>query len=129
MSQRTRTEDTTVVPFRSCDSDPGTGRDDLRPDRLWREALGEEIHRQRTRREDRLKDTAERAGISPQYLSELERGMKDPSSEVLEAVAGALGKSSFELVRSTVHPVSPTNRSARMAGPSTGPANPVLLAA
>lgn len=32
----------------------------------------------------------ERAGISPQYLSEVERGVKDPSSEILAAVAGAL---------------------------------------
>ena len=34
---------------------------------------------------------AARAGVSPQYLSELERGRKDPSSEMLAAVAGALG--------------------------------------
>lgn len=71
-------------------------------DRLWREVLGEEIRRHRTARKERLKDTADRAGISPQYLSELERGMKDPSSEMLEAVAGALGKSSFELTRSAI---------------------------
>ena len=32
-----------------------------------------------------------RAGISPQYLSEVERGRKDPSSEVLAAISGALG--------------------------------------
>ena len=31
------------------------------------------------------------AGISVQYLSEVERGRKEPSSEVLAAVAGALG--------------------------------------
>lgn len=92
------------------------------PDKLWREALGEELHRQRTARKDRLKDTAERAGISPQYLSELERGMKDPSSEVLEAVAGALGRSAFDLVRSAT--ASPD------AGPTgAGATNPVLLAA
>lgn len=29
--------------------------------------------------------------MSPQYLSELERGTKDASSEVLAAVTGALG--------------------------------------
>jgi transcriptional regulator with XRE-family HTH domain len=33
--------------------------------------------------------TAARAGISPQYLSEIERGLKDPSSEILAAIAGA----------------------------------------
>jgi hypothetical protein len=72
------------------------------PDKLWREVLGEEIRRQRHQRSERLSDTADRAGISPQYLSELERGLKDPSSEMLEAVAGALGGSSFELTRSAV---------------------------
>jgi transcriptional regulator with XRE-family HTH domain len=34
--------------------------------------------------------TAGRAGISPQYLSEIERGRKEPSSELIAAVAGAL---------------------------------------
>ena len=110
------------------------------PARLWREALGDEIPRQRTRRRDRLKDTAERAGISPQYLSELERDMKDPSSEILEAVAGELGKSSFDLVRSTlagatVTPVRPAPApasapaSAPAPAPAPTPTNPVLLAA
>ena len=31
------------------------------------------------------------AGVSTQYLSEVERGRKEPSSEVIGAVAGALG--------------------------------------
>ena len=33
----------------------------------------------------------DRAGVSTQYLSEVERGLKDPSSEILAAVVGALG--------------------------------------
>ena len=37
------------------------------------------------------KETASRAGISPQYLSEVERGRKEPSSEMIAALAGALG--------------------------------------
>ena len=41
-------------------------------------------------RGERLADTAERAGVSPQYLSEIERGLKEPSSEMIAAVAGAL---------------------------------------
>ncbi len=50
-------------------------------------------------RGERLTDTAARAGISPQYLSELERGRKDPSSEILAAAAGALGVPLREIVR------------------------------
>jgi len=38
-----------------------------------------------------LSQTAARAGISPQYLSEIERGRKEPSSEMIAALAGALG--------------------------------------
>ena len=38
-----------------------------------------------------LADVAERSGVSLPYVSEVERGLKEPSSEVLGAVAGALG--------------------------------------
>ncbi|PWN03377.1 XRE family transcriptional regulator [Nocardioides silvaticus] len=58
---------------------------------LWREAAGEELRQERHRSERTLADVAEEAGISVQYLSEVERGRKEPSSEVLAAVAGALG--------------------------------------
>jgi predicted transcriptional regulator len=58
---------------------------------LWREAAGEELRRERHRTERTLSDVAQRAGISVQYLSEVERGLKEPSSEVLSAVSGALG--------------------------------------
>jgi transcriptional regulator with XRE-family HTH domain len=37
--------------------------------------------------------------VSPQYLSEIERGRKDPSSEVLAAISGALGLSVLDLTR------------------------------
>ncbi len=76
----------------------------LRPEReagpiepLWREALGEQLREERLVRADRLVDVAGRAGLSPQYLSELERGLKEPSSELLAAVAGALDLSVAEL--------------------------------
>ncbi|WP_420749834.1 helix-turn-helix domain-containing protein [Rhodococcus sp. O3] len=69
------------------------------PHRLWREVVGEQIRQLRTDRAERLADVAERAGVSPQYLSEVERGVKDPSSEVLDAVAGALGTSVEGLAR------------------------------
>ena len=69
------------------------------PEPLWREAVGRGLRDLRSARGDRLADTAERAGMSPQYLSELERGRKDPSSEMLAAVAGALGVPVREVVR------------------------------
>lgn len=57
---------------------------------LWRECVGEVLREERLDRGDRIVDVAGRAGVAAQYLSELERGRKDPSSEVLGAVAGAL---------------------------------------
>jgi transcriptional regulator with XRE-family HTH domain len=59
-------------------------------DDLLRSLLGGELRRMRTARRERLEDTAARAGISPQYLSEMERGRKDASSEMIAAVIGAL---------------------------------------
>jgi transcriptional regulator with XRE-family HTH domain len=59
-------------------------------DELLREAIGSELRRRRLARRERLEDTAARAGISPQYLSEIERGRKDASSEMVAAVIGAL---------------------------------------
>ena len=48
------------------------------------------MRNQRHARGEILGETAERAGVSPQYLSEMERGRKEPSSEMIAAVAGAL---------------------------------------
>jgi len=62
----------------------------FRPEPLWREAVGDVLRRTRHERGERLADTARRSGVSPQYLSEIERGLKEPSSEMLAAVAGAL---------------------------------------
>ena len=57
---------------------------------LWREVLGTRLRALRTDRDETLAQTADRAGISPQYLSEVERGRKEPSSEMIAAVSGAL---------------------------------------
>jgi hypothetical protein len=64
---------------------------------LWRESAGRELRRERQVAGRRLIDVAEDAGVSPQYLSEVERGLKDPSSELLAAMAGALGLSVADL--------------------------------
>ena len=76
------------------------------PEPLWRELVGRELHRERAARGERLVDVAERAGVSVQYLSELERGLKDPSSEMLQAVAGALDLGVRELATRVATPTS-----------------------
>jgi ribosome-binding protein aMBF1 (putative translation factor) len=83
---------------------------------LWRESVGRELRRQRQASGKRLVDVAREAGISPQYLSEVERGLKDPSSELLAAIAGALGLSVAEIAT-------------RVATGIPAPQSPVCLAA
>ncbi|MET8648753.1 MULTISPECIES: helix-turn-helix domain-containing protein [Nocardia] len=79
------------------DDRPRHPRRESPPEPLWRELLGERLRELRGRRGDTLAETAKRAGISPQYLSEVERGRKEPSSEMIAALAGALGVTLGEL--------------------------------
>ncbi|WP_226534033.1 helix-turn-helix domain-containing protein [Microbacterium paraoxydans] len=84
-----------IVPF------PRAPRSDRpqpsEPEPLWRHLLGDQLRRRRHDREETLTATAEKAGVSPQYLSEVERGLKEPSSEMIAAIAGALDTSLVEL--------------------------------
>lgn len=64
---------------------------------LWREAAGGVLRDERHRRGRTLGDVASEAGMSVQYLSEIERGLKEPSSEMLAAASGALGLTLAEL--------------------------------
>ncbi len=58
---------------------------------LWRDVVGDVLRRERLGQGRTLKDVADAARISMPYLSELERGRKEASSEVIAAAAGALG--------------------------------------
>ena len=86
---------------------------------LWREAAGAVIREERSRQERTLADVAGDAGVSTQYLSEIERGRKEPSSEMLEAVGGALGLGLVDL----------TERVTRTLRTSARPTGPLALAA
>lgn len=58
---------------------------------LLRHVIGAVLRRIRRDRGRTLESVARSASMSMQYLSELERGLKDPSSEVLRSVCDALG--------------------------------------
>ncbi|WP_082589958.1 helix-turn-helix domain-containing protein [Agromyces sp. Soil535] len=66
---------------------------------LWRHVLGEVLRGERLDQERILTEVAATAGVSPQYLSEIERGRKEPSSEILGSVADALGLELLDVVR------------------------------
>ena len=75
-----------------------TPRRPTRPDpAAWRRAIGRRLREAREDARLRLVDVAVAARVSPQYLSEVERGLKEASSEVLAAVTGALGMTLVDL--------------------------------
>ncbi|WP_405062972.1 helix-turn-helix domain-containing protein [Kribbella sp. NBC_01505] len=57
---------------------------------LLREVIGNVFRRLRNERGITLRELAERAQVSVPYLSEIERGRKEPSSEILAAICRAL---------------------------------------
>lgn len=92
----------------------------MKPAPLWREAVGRELREERQAQRRILADVAEQAGVSTQYLSEVERGCKEPSSEVVEAIGGALGLTLLDLT---------TRISERLRARPAPPRGPVALAA
>lgn len=62
------------------------------------QALGELIRQRRQQAELTLRDLAERANVSNPYLSQIERGLHEPSVRVLKAIAGALNLSAESLL-------------------------------
>jgi len=75
------TGSTNVIPF------PGPRRPSEPP---LREVLGEVLRDERHRQERTLADVAAEAAVSLPYLSEIERGRKEVSSDLLGAVCDAL---------------------------------------
>ncbi|MFJ5774114.1 helix-turn-helix domain-containing protein [Streptomyces sp. NPDC093094] len=91
-----------VIPLRPGNTRPASDRRPAAPavpprkgpepaEPLWRDLVGDVLRRERLAQERTLKDVADAARISMPYLSEVERGRKEASSEVLAAAARALG--------------------------------------
>ncbi|MEV4616992.1 helix-turn-helix transcriptional regulator [Kitasatospora sp. NPDC049258] len=53
-------------------------------------SLGEYIREQRRNAQYSLRQLAEAAGVSNPYLSQIERGLRKPSAEILQQIAKAL---------------------------------------
>ncbi|MEU1017440.1 helix-turn-helix transcriptional regulator [Streptomyces sp. NPDC005900] len=81
--ERRKPNEARVIPLRPVEERP--------KEPLWRDVVGDVLRRERLAQERTLKDVADAAQISMPYLSELERGRKEGSSEVLAAAAHALG--------------------------------------
>lgn len=79
--------------LRSLDEARAGRRAEEPEDPLMRDLIGDLLRRTRTEQGRTLRDVAEDAQVSLPYLSEIERGRKEASSEVLAAVYRSLGLS------------------------------------
>jgi transcriptional regulator with XRE-family HTH domain len=70
----------------------------VRVEPLLRRLVGAILRERREAQGRTLRDVADSARVSVAYLSEVERGRKEPSSEVLGAVCRALGMRLVDLV-------------------------------
>lgn len=68
---------------------------------LLRHAVGSAIRRLRLARGLTLRQVSESSAVSLPYLSEIERGRKEPSSEIIQTVCVVLGVTLRELMRET----------------------------
>src|SRR6202050_5403414 len=66
---------------------------------LLRHLLGDALRRLRLRQGRTLREVSAAARVSLGYLSEVERGQKEASSELLASICGALGAPMSQLLR------------------------------
>lgn len=76
---------------------------------LLREALGMSLRAYRADKGVSLRELASQAMVSPGYLSELERGRKEVSSEVLASICDALDTTVAEVLMEAVANLSLTS--------------------
>ena len=81
-----------------CAAEPVVAEEEPREFSL-RGAIGHVLRELRTRDRRTLREVSEKAGVSLGYLSEVERGQKEASSELLSSIADALGVSTSRMLR------------------------------
>jgi transcriptional regulator with XRE-family HTH domain len=82
---------------------------------LLRRMIGDVLRRHRLRQSRTLRDVSVAAGVSLGYLSEVERGRKEASSELLAAICGALDVSLAEVLREVSDDLAREERRRRVA--------------
>lgn len=73
---------------------------------MLREVLGAELRRVRLLQGRTLRDVSASASVSLGYLSEVERGEKEASSEMLLAICGALGVPLSRVLANVAHDIA-----------------------
>jgi transcriptional regulator with XRE-family HTH domain len=90
---------------------------------LLRRLLGDVLRRHRIRQSRTLRDVSAAAGVSLGYLSEVERGRKEASSELLAAICSALDVSLSEVLREAGDDLAREERRRRLVPVGFGRAN------
>jgi len=70
---------------------------------LLRAHIGQSLRAARAAQNRTLRDVAREARVSLGYLSEVERGQKEASSELLNAICAALGLSLSSVITDVAH--------------------------
>jgi len=96
---------------------------------LFRRLLGDVLRRHRLRQSRTLRDVAAAARISLGYLSEIERGRKEASSELLASLCAALGISLADVLAEVSYDITRLERGALASVGFTGVADPAKVAA
>jgi transcriptional regulator with XRE-family HTH domain len=77
---------------------------------LLRRLLGDVLRRRRQEQGRTLREVSALARVSLGYLSEVERGQKEASSELLAAICDALGVRMSDLMREVADTIAVTER-------------------
>src|SRR6202020_2434499 len=90
---------------------------------LVREGVGDVLRRARTSQGRTLREVSDSARVSLGYLSEVERGRKEPSSELLNASCDALDVPLSELLIDAGERMADDERAASAPAPAPGGAS------
>src|SRR5438874_13734281 len=80
---------------------------------LLRRVIGDALRSRRQSQHRTLREVSTAANVSLGYLSEIERGQKEASSELLAAICDALGAHLSELLREVSHTVATAEADAK----------------
>jgi transcriptional regulator with XRE-family HTH domain len=86
---------------------------------LLRRVIGDALRARRQSQHRTLREVSTAANVSLGYLSEIERGQKEASSELLSAICDALGAQMSELLREVSHTVAVAERTDRVTVPAS----------
>jgi transcriptional regulator with XRE-family HTH domain len=86
---------------------------------LLREVIGEVLRRARTSQGRTLREVSDSARVSLGYLSEVERGRKEASSELLGAICGALDVPLSRVLSDAGHEMAGQEHAAANRAPAT----------